>query len=293
MENNFYEILNLQKTATSDEIKQSYRNLAKMYHPDKNKNVGATEKFLQIKSAYDILIDNESRRKYDDMNILNKNNFFDLVMGLVKKHSIIAHNHVKNFLESIYRNNDYTNDIDLCKFDKIVEKIMEGLPYLNNDAYNPLNLNIHNENKLDIFEKIECTLEDRYLDKYLYAKIKRNSSDIFKHIPLRNEITTYIGDGEYDDVSKMKGNLIIHVITKKMNGYKFLNSDLFKKVLIDNNTFNNDQILFIHIDGSEFFINKNDILEKYIILKNKGLPKQDHMLDTFERGDLVIEFEIN
>ena len=44
----YYEVLGLQKGASQDEIKRAYRNLAKKYHPDINKDAGAEEKFKEI-----------------------------------------------------------------------------------------------------------------------------------------------------------------------------------------------------------------------------------------------------
>lgn len=61
----YYEILNLEKTATSEEIKKAYRGLALQYHPDKNKEEGSNEKFVKINEAYETLSDEEKRRVYD------------------------------------------------------------------------------------------------------------------------------------------------------------------------------------------------------------------------------------
>ncbi len=289
----FYKILNLSKNASNEDIKQSYRKLAKIYHPDKNKNNDATEKFVKIKTAYDILIDNDTRANYDKMNIINKTNFFELVMGFVEKHSTIAHEYVNKLLNSIYENDDYLHDINVCRFDKVLGKIMEKLPYLNDDICNPLNLNICVSN-FDIIEEIKCDLRDRYLDKYLYAKIKKkNCDETFKYIPLRNEIVIYTGDGEYDKINNINGNLIISVITENLENFKFFKCDLFTKIYVSKDVFNCDTFNFFHIDGSEISINKNDIIGKYVIIKNKGLPKQDNMEESFERGDLVVEIVNN
>ena len=62
---NYYDILNLNKNATTEEIKKSYRKLAFESHPDRNKDPNANEKFLKISEAYEILKDNEKRKNYD------------------------------------------------------------------------------------------------------------------------------------------------------------------------------------------------------------------------------------
>jgi len=65
----FYEILEVQKTATDDEIKKAYRRLALKWHPDKNlsNKTQAEEKFKLISEAYEVLSDKDKRRKYDQL----------------------------------------------------------------------------------------------------------------------------------------------------------------------------------------------------------------------------------
>lgn len=63
----YYQILELTKTASQDDIKKSYRNLAKKYHPDSNKSPDAEKKFKEISEAYTVLSDPEKRRKYDTL----------------------------------------------------------------------------------------------------------------------------------------------------------------------------------------------------------------------------------
>src|SRR2546421_4626995 len=64
----YYDILGVKKTATDEEIKKAYRNLAKKHHPDKNKgNKDAENKFKEISEAYAVLSDKEKREQYDRM----------------------------------------------------------------------------------------------------------------------------------------------------------------------------------------------------------------------------------
>ncbi len=60
-----YKILNLTFEASKDDIKSAYKKLAKMYHPDVAGANGNIDKFKEIKEAYDILSNDEARKKYD------------------------------------------------------------------------------------------------------------------------------------------------------------------------------------------------------------------------------------
>jgi DnaJ-class molecular chaperone len=66
MAKNYYDILGINKTASAEEIKKSYRKLAMQYHPDKNKgDTVAEKKFKEINEAYQTLSDAGKRKQYD------------------------------------------------------------------------------------------------------------------------------------------------------------------------------------------------------------------------------------
>lgn len=62
----YYGILGVDKTASSEEIKNSFRTLARKYHPDTSDEPDAEEKFKEINEAYEILRDPDKRRQYDN-----------------------------------------------------------------------------------------------------------------------------------------------------------------------------------------------------------------------------------
>ncbi len=62
----YYSILEIDKSATSDDIKKAYRKMAVKYHPDKNPgDKSSEEKFKEVNSAYEILGDDDKRAAYD------------------------------------------------------------------------------------------------------------------------------------------------------------------------------------------------------------------------------------
>lgn len=66
----YYETLNVARTASPDELKQAFRKLARLHHPDVAKNKSAGEaKFKEINEAYEVLSDPEKRRRYDELGV--------------------------------------------------------------------------------------------------------------------------------------------------------------------------------------------------------------------------------
>lgn len=60
----YYKILGVERTASSSQIKAAYKRLAKIYHPDINKDPTALKKFQEITEAYNIIGNLENRLKY-------------------------------------------------------------------------------------------------------------------------------------------------------------------------------------------------------------------------------------
>ena len=132
---NLYEELDLSPLATQEEIKQRYRSLAQLHHPDRG---GDEEKFKRIKLAYEVLINIESRKEYDssgriysegsprycaieDICLLARN----LIPTINPERDdlvVLMRNNVNGFRANISRNiQNHTNRINNVK--KVIERI--------------------------------------------------------------------------------------------------------------------------------------------------------------------------
>ncbi|MFK5975132.1 MAG: DnaJ C-terminal domain-containing protein [Sulfurovum sp.] len=83
MSKSLYETLSVSENASADEIKKSYRKLARKYHPDINKDESAVDKFKEINAAYEVLSDKEKKAQYDRHGdqMFGGQNFHDFAQG--------------------------------------------------------------------------------------------------------------------------------------------------------------------------------------------------------------------
>ncbi|KAM5132034.1 dnaJ homolog subfamily C member 16 [Mantella aurantiaca] len=88
-----YRVLGISRTASQADIKKAYKKLAREWHPDKNKNPGAEDKFIQVSKAYEILSNEEKRTNYDRYGDLGENQGYSQ-----QQH----HHHFRHFHDSFY-----------------------------------------------------------------------------------------------------------------------------------------------------------------------------------------------
>ncbi|MBI2288396.1 MAG: DnaJ domain-containing protein, partial [Chloroflexi bacterium] len=61
----YYEVLGIERNANEEKVKSAFRKLAFKYHPDRNRNDGAEDKFKEINEAYEVLSNPDKRAAYD------------------------------------------------------------------------------------------------------------------------------------------------------------------------------------------------------------------------------------
>jgi len=117
-EKDYYKILNIEKNATDDDIRKSYKKLALQYHPDKNNGCSEDEKnkfiekFKEVSEAYSVLSDKDKKKQYDTFG--SGGEMFDFgedgIDPFSKFNDIFQH-HMSNFMNMRYENNIDINEM--------------------------------------------------------------------------------------------------------------------------------------------------------------------------------------
>ena len=289
---NFYDILEITHNSTKTDIKKAYHRLVIKYHPDKNKDkdTNSEKKFIEIKTAYEILYDDEKRMQYDNMTIEQKTKLFDLLNNYFTDIKPQYQSMYDKFIEIIYRNDkdEFKTDINSFKIKKIFKKILESYESYENELYhsNEIIHKIIPENYVgnDIIIDLDVTLYERYIEKLINLKLidKNNIDEYFISINSNKKIV---------DINGGKGKLIINfkflddINFKLINEYDFYIS---KKISLSQYLYGSE-IKIVHLDGKIFKLKFESCLEKkpIFLLKNKGLKYNED-----EYGDLIIYLTI-
>jgi curved DNA-binding protein CbpA len=275
---NLYEILEINENASEKEIKKAYHKLSLQYHPDKNKDNRAIEKYQNIRTAYDILIDSKTRIEYCKMNLIQQNNFVTMLQKIFNNEILIEE--VKHFgisfdkkdwqyLEENYKGLfDALNFKELINFfkngkfpkkkiDSTITETDESISEFNENNYESFHyLPVYYQklNDLDIILNLNISLDDLIENNKRKIKIKRsiNGKIIYNNF-IFNLSKQYIVFPSFGDSNNnINGNLII-----KLN----LPKDFFwsENIIILEKSITLFQMLY----GLDIIFNYNDINIKY------------------------------
>ena len=234
---NLYETLELEPSASLDEIKKSYRRLAKIHHPDRTQNPKNVIKFQEITSAYEILSNDESRKKYLMLNTDSKSMFQEFLQNIfsntldadnLKRFGIKIttkdHSYLENNFYDVINSLDLTEIMNFFKSGEFPKKDFD----LNNacsdtditswDTHDalylsklPVELQKHNSQTLRII--LNITLEQLINNKEKIMTVKRKIDNEFIDTEFsfnyKNQFIVFSGGG--DTNSEVVGDLIIKI----------------------------------------------------------------------------------
>lgn len=230
----YYKILGVDRNASQEEIKKAYRKLAKKYHPDSNPgDKNAEEKFKEINEAYEVLGDEEKRKKYDALgsNFSNFGNFdfdpFKYEFGKNTKYTYrtTTGNGFSDFFNFFFGENGFDlNDI-LNDLGKNIGFSKTGF-----------SSNIHYPIKGDDVEtEIEITPEEGYrgVEKRIKINIGGQERKISFKIPAgikENEKIKIAGQGKPGSNGGNNGDLYLKVKFSEKSRFKVDGMDLISTV---------------------------------------------------------------
>ena len=274
---NYYDVLNVSKNASNEEIKKSFRQLSMKYHPDNNiNNPTNTDKYKNITEAYNTLSDNSRRRHYD----MEQNNPF-------------MNNDLSGLFESFFTMQQppggFNNSPNIHVFSS-------------DDLFSPFSSHFNLNKPKPIIKKVNIQLEDAFtgikLPVTIERKITDNNSTTIEEETLYVSIPPGIDNNEIIKLSQ-KG----HVINQQLKGdvkiiITVTNNTVFKRNGLDliykQNISLKDalcgfSITLQHLNKTEYKLNNSEtiITPNY----NKSLPNLGMVRDQV-KGKLIIEFNI-
>jgi DnaJ-class molecular chaperone len=165
----YYKILELERNASEDDIKKSYRKLALKYHPDRCKDVGAEDKFKEISEAYSVLSSPDKKRSYDVMGNTDGLNFggedpFSVFNNIFQQHL------------STFMNMKYENEINV---DNILNNL-SGRKMNSPFSFGNVHIKVHTfsdsdfKNPFDMMNNVSSNTEEIEEDTTYYKNLSNN-----------------------------------------------------------------------------------------------------------------------
>ena len=281
---NYYEILNINRKSTRDEIRNSFRKLAKKYHPDTNKTPEAENMFKDINEAYDVLTNDEKRRKYDRQ--VAKYGY-----GIVDTDSSLS-NVKYEFKSGVNVINDLLNTILGFKKDDA-----QNFGDINNtpSSKDERKTKQKPEKGKDIISNIEVSLEEGFFGtekKIAIKSYKTGLNTLSVNIPIgiqNGDCIRLAALGNPGKNGGKNGDLIIHVKLIPDNEYKISGINLKKDIFISPAFAVVGGKYKIKLFDETIFVSLPKHLKDGEIIKveKKGYISEDEI-----RGDLLLKVHI-
>lgn len=280
---NYYEILNVTRKSSMQEIKLSYRKLAKKYHPDTNKSTEAETMFKDVNEAYATLTNEEKRKKYDRQ-------VARLGYGFDENDSSLS-NVTYEFKSGVNVINDlFTTILGFKKDEYIPNTVNEEQ---NKDDKTKKAKPIKGT---DIITHLDVTLEEGYFgaEKKIAIKSFKSGMQTFSvNVPIGIQSGDKIRLAALGNPGKnggKNGDLIIHVKLLEDEEYKLDGIDLIKNVTVSP---------AVAAIGGKLKLNIID--EKIIVTLPKRLrdgelvnvPEKGYISEDGVRGDLILKVHID
>ena len=287
LKKSYYEILNIDKKCSEDDIKKAYRRKSMETHPDRNQNdPEASSKFQEVSTAYDVLSDKQKRRMYD-MGILRSGMDADMDTGMPMNEEDLM--------------NFFTNNL----FSGGLQNYMEGAcgrAQVFHMGGIPVNFSAGMQKTEPIVKHVELSLERAYVGCTLPLEVTRWVRGITQQEEIETLYITIppgIDDNEII-LLEGKGNILnernkgdVKVFIKIINTTEF-ERDGLDLIYNKNVTLKEALCGFVFdmkfIDGRDFKINNgngNVIHANYKKLVPKLGMKRDHHI-----GNLIIVFTV-
>ena len=276
---NYYDILEVNRKSSDQDIKLNFRRLAKEYHPDKNKTKDAEEKFKDINEAYAILMDTEKRRKYDRQVVKYGYGFANIESSLqdVKYEFKSGTNVINDLLSQILglkKDNSQNSSGDIDQTER-KQKPIKGT---------------------DIITHLDVTLEEGFfgVEKKIAIKAYRTGMKTFSvKVPVGIKNGDKIRLAALGNPGKnggKNGDLIIHVKLLESEEFKLEGCDLTKDI---------DVTPAVAALGGKYKLQIMD--EKLFVSLPKHLrdgeivtvPNKGYINKSNERGDLNLKVHID
>lgn len=252
-----YKILNIDKSCNENDIKKAYKKLAFQYHPDKNNSSDAESKFREISEAYDILMNTDKRRMYDNFG-------YDSISGDIPQINPL------DLFQSLF-NVDFAGLGENMNSNIFVFSDLSSSPFMNNNPIMKYNL--------------ECSLEDLYhgtqKEFSIHHRVKKDGGNTQKSTKYiinikkgsKNGDNIVVKDaGNYIPELNITEDLVIQIVEIEHPRYRRKEDDLYIK---------EDITLCEALTGIDIFI---DHLDGPLNVKIDQIVKPNQMFQVFNKG---------